>query len=205
MKSSGLLRVATLTCTVAAALLVLPAAHAATTAAAPTVVHVGIANASSDVAFFIADKKGYFRQEGIDARFVPFDSGAKMVAPLGAGQLDVAGGSPSAGLYNAVVRGIGIKVVADKGSTPPGYGTPGGRPPGTRTAPAWMPTGSTTSFSPWVNWPRTACATAAEPASSAPGPKPITSCAKSTTPDVSLTRWPDADPLTITSSADADC
>ena len=87
-----------------------------------TTVRVGIANASSDVAFFIAEKKGYFRQEGLDAKFIPFDSGAKMVAPLGAGQLDVAGGSPSAGLYNAVVRGIGIKIVADKGSTPPGYG-----------------------------------------------------------------------------------
>lgn len=85
-------------------------------------VNVGIANASSDVAFFIADKKGYFREEGIDAKFISFDSGAKMVAPLGAGQLDVAGGSPSAGLYNAVARGIGIKIVADKGSTPPGYG-----------------------------------------------------------------------------------
>jgi NitT/TauT family transport system substrate-binding protein len=85
-------------------------------------VNVGIANSSSDVAFFIADKKGYFRDEGIEAKFIPFDSGAKMVAPLGAGQLDVAGGSPSAGLYNAVARGIGIKIVADKGSTPPGYG-----------------------------------------------------------------------------------
>src|ERR1700740_2045747 len=83
---------------------------------------VGLADASSDVVFFIADQKGYFRAEGIDAKFVPFDSGAKMVAPLGAGQLEVAGGSPSAGLYNAVTRGIGIKIVADKGSTPPGYG-----------------------------------------------------------------------------------
>ena len=91
-------------------------------AAELTKVKIGIVNASSDIAFFIADKKGYFREEGIEAEFVPFDSGAKMVAPLGAGQLDVAGGSVSAGLYNAVARGIGIKVVADKGSTPPGYG-----------------------------------------------------------------------------------
>ncbi|MDK1491885.1 ABC transporter substrate-binding protein [Sinorhizobium sp. 7-81] len=91
-------------------------------AAETVTVNIGIVNSTSDVAFFIADKKGYFREEGIDAKFVPFDSGAKMVAPLGAGQLDVAGGSPSAGLYNAVARGIGIKIVADKGSTPPGYG-----------------------------------------------------------------------------------
>jgi NitT/TauT family transport system substrate-binding protein len=93
-----------------------------TMAADVATVNVGIVNSSSDVAFFIADKKGYFKEEGIEAKFIPFDAGAKMVAPLGAGQLDVAGGSPSAGLYNAVARGIGIKIVADKGSTPPGYG-----------------------------------------------------------------------------------
>ncbi|QWW72372.1 ABC transporter substrate-binding protein [Rhizobium sp. WYJ-E13] len=93
-----------------------------TMAADVATVNVGIVNSSSDVAFFIADKKGYFKEEGIEAKFIPFDAGAKMVAPLGAGQLDVAGGSPSVGLYNAVARGIGIKIVADKGSTPPGYG-----------------------------------------------------------------------------------
>ncbi|TMG99217.1 MAG: ABC transporter substrate-binding protein, partial [Betaproteobacteria bacterium] len=85
-------------------------------------VRVGIVNASSDVGFFVADKKGYFRQEGISVSFTEFDSGARMVAPLGTGQLDVGAGSVSAGLYNAVARGIDIKIVADKGSTPPGYG-----------------------------------------------------------------------------------
>jgi NitT/TauT family transport system substrate-binding protein len=45
-----------------------------------------------------------------------------MVAPLGAGQLDVGGGAISAGLYNAVSRGIDVRVVADLGSDPPGYG-----------------------------------------------------------------------------------
>ena len=85
-------------------------------------VRVGIVNASSDVGFFIADKKGYFREEGISVSFTEFDSGARMVAPLGTGQLDVGAGSVSAGLYNAVARGIDIKIVADKGSTPPGYG-----------------------------------------------------------------------------------
>ncbi|HEY4072518.1 MAG TPA: ABC transporter substrate-binding protein [Herbaspirillum sp.] len=85
-------------------------------------VRVGLANASSDVGFFIADKKGYFKQEGLAVSFINFDSGAKMVAPLGAGQIEVGAGSVSVGLYNAVTRGIEIKIVADKGSTPPGYG-----------------------------------------------------------------------------------
>ena len=91
-------------------------------ALADDVVRVGIVNASSDAGFLIADRKGYFKQEGIRAEFVVFDSAAKMVAPLGTGQLEVGAGSASAGLYNAVARGVDIKIVADKGSTPPGYG-----------------------------------------------------------------------------------
>lgn len=92
------------------------------THAADVPLRVGVSAASSDVVFYIADKKGYFKQEGLAVEFTPFDSAAKMVAPLGAGQLDIGGGSPSAGLYNAVERGIDIKIVADKGSTPAGYG-----------------------------------------------------------------------------------
>lgn len=91
-------------------------------ARADTTVRIGTTNSSSDVAFFIADKKGYFKKEGLSITLTPFDSAAKMVAPLGAGQLDVGGGAASAGLYNAVARGIDIKIVADKGSSPPGYG-----------------------------------------------------------------------------------
>ena len=102
--------------------LLLALGSVAAMAAEPVVVRVGLANASSDVGFFIADKKGYFKQEGLNVSFLAFDSGAKMVAPLGNGQLEVGAGSPSAGLYNAVARGIDIKIVADKGSTPPGYG-----------------------------------------------------------------------------------
>lgn len=85
-------------------------------------VRIGIVNASSDVGFLVADRKGYFSEEGIEVTITPFDSAARMIAPLGVGQLDVGGGSPSAGLYNAVARGIAIKIVADKASTPPGYG-----------------------------------------------------------------------------------
>jgi NitT/TauT family transport system substrate-binding protein len=84
-------------------------------------VRVGVTSSSSDAGFFIADKKGYFRKEGLEVTLISFDSAAKMVAPLGVGQLEVGGGAPSAGLYNALSRGIDIRIVADKGSTPPGY------------------------------------------------------------------------------------
>ena len=52
---------------------------------------------------------------------LPFASAAKMVVPLGTGDLDVGGGTVAAGLYNAVARGINIKIVADKGSIAQGY------------------------------------------------------------------------------------
>jgi NitT/TauT family transport system substrate-binding protein len=85
-------------------------------------VSIAVVNASSDAALFIADAKGYYKAEGIEAEFVSFDTGAKMVAPLGAGQLDVGGGAASAGLYNAVDRGIKIKIVADKAHNVKGAG-----------------------------------------------------------------------------------
>jgi NitT/TauT family transport system substrate-binding protein len=97
-----------------------PAASAAS--GAPVTVRVGTANVASDVGFFIADKKGYFKEEGITVTFTSFNSAAKMIAPLGTGQLDVGGGTVSAGLYNAAARDINVKVVADKGSIQPGYG-----------------------------------------------------------------------------------
>jgi NitT/TauT family transport system substrate-binding protein len=43
-----------------------------------------------------------------------------MIAPLASGDLDGAAGGPSAGLYNAIARNIGIRIVADKSATPPG-------------------------------------------------------------------------------------
>jgi NitT/TauT family transport system substrate-binding protein len=85
-------------------------------------VKVGIINSISDAPILIADKKGYFKQEGLSVDYSTFDSAANMVAPLGAGQLDVAAGGTSAGLFNAVARGIDMRVVADKASDPPGYG-----------------------------------------------------------------------------------
>ena len=85
-------------------------------------VKVGLSNTSSDVGVFIADKKGYFRDEGLSFTGIPFDSAAKMVAPLGSGELDVGSGSAAAGLYSAYARGIHVAIVADTASAPPGYG-----------------------------------------------------------------------------------
>jgi NitT/TauT family transport system substrate-binding protein len=83
---------------------------------------VGVVGTTSDAPFFIAAAKGYFKDEGLDVDFVQFDSAAKMIAPLGTGDLDVGGGATSAALYNAVGRGVNIKIVADKAKNSKGFG-----------------------------------------------------------------------------------
>jgi NitT/TauT family transport system substrate-binding protein len=84
-------------------------------------VKVGTTNLSSDIGLFLAQKRGYFKDEGLQVDLIPFDSGAKMVAPLGSGDLDAGAGAASAGLYNAVNRGLKLKMVADKGTNIAGY------------------------------------------------------------------------------------
>jgi NitT/TauT family transport system substrate-binding protein len=95
---------------------------ASTGIAAAQAITVGATSSTSDAPIYIADKQGYFRDEGLEVKVVNFRSAADMVAPLGAGQIEAGAGSASAGLYNAVARGIRIKIVADKASSPPGYG-----------------------------------------------------------------------------------
>lgn len=91
-------------------------------AQAPPVIRVGILTSTSDAPLWIADRMGYFRDEGLAVQFLTFSSGEQMIAPLSTGQLDVGGGSPAASLYNAVARGADVRIVADLASDPPGYG-----------------------------------------------------------------------------------
>ena len=44
---------------------------------------LGTTGASSDAPFFIAHKKGYFSEEGLNVKIIRFDSAAKMI-PSGA-------------------------------------------------------------------------------------------------------------------------
>jgi NitT/TauT family transport system substrate-binding protein len=83
---------------------------------------VGTIGASSDAPFFIADAKGYFAEQGLKVTFIRFDSAAKAIPSLGSGEVDVGSGATSSGLYNAVARGIGIKIVSDKARNAKGYG-----------------------------------------------------------------------------------
>ena len=85
-----------------------------------TQVRVGTLNAASDAPFFLAQERGYLREQGLDLETIPFDSAQQMIAPLGADQLDVGGGGPGPGLFNAIQRGIAVRIVADRARAAPG-------------------------------------------------------------------------------------
>ncbi len=93
---------------------VVTATHAGMAQAQTETVTIGGTGSATDIGLWVADKKGFFRDERIEAKFVTFDSAARMIAAAGAGQLDVVAGGHSAGLFNAVRRGIDIRMVADK-------------------------------------------------------------------------------------------
>jgi len=93
-----------------------------TPALAADQVKIGISRTISDAGYYVADAMGFFREEGLEVNILGFNAAAQMIAPLGTGELDVGGGTVSAGFYNAVGRGIGMKIVADQASIKPGYG-----------------------------------------------------------------------------------
>ncbi len=103
------------------------AATARMPAAAQTLPTVKVASAgiASDIGFFLALKKGYFRDEGLNVELTQMANAPQMIGPLGMGQLDVGAGTVAASLYNAVAQNIALRAVADKGSMRPGYGFSG--------------------------------------------------------------------------------
>jgi NitT/TauT family transport system substrate-binding protein len=79
-----------------------------------TVVKVGVTDRPDNAALYLAYRRGYFDQEGLSLSFVGGgNAGQDFVPALGLNQVQVAAGSPSAGLFNALNRGIVIRIVAD--------------------------------------------------------------------------------------------
>ena len=61
---------------------------------------------------YLAQDRGYFAEQGLSVEFTPFDSGALMIAPASAGQLDVIAAVPSPSLFNALVRNVDLRAIA---------------------------------------------------------------------------------------------
>jgi NitT/TauT family transport system substrate-binding protein len=86
-----------------------------------TTVRFGSPQAISDAGVFLGRAHGHFREQGLEVDVLPFQSGPDTIPALASGELETAGGTISIALLNAVERGIGIRMVADKGTSRPGF------------------------------------------------------------------------------------
>lgn len=85
---------------------------AAAPAGAPDQVRVMVVGTAAESAIYIAMERGYFRDERIEVETLTFDSASKVMPALGTGELDVAAGAPGPALFNAVERGVGVRIVS---------------------------------------------------------------------------------------------
>jgi NitT/TauT family transport system substrate-binding protein len=104
-------------------------ANAASPAAAQTAplnprvaIKLGAIGAVSDAGIFIAQEKGYFTDEALDVELVSFKAAPQIFPAIATGEVQVSGSAVTPALFNAFARGIGMKLVADKGQVAKGFG-----------------------------------------------------------------------------------
>ncbi len=97
-----------------------PAPPAAPAAPAPYTVRVGGVGSAAEATFHWAKEHGYLREEGLDLDIQTFNGAQVMIPPLSADQLDVGSGAPGPGLFNAILRGVNLRIVADRSRAAPG-------------------------------------------------------------------------------------
>jgi len=83
---------------------------------------VGAIGAVSDAGIFIALEKGFFKDEGLDVELVGFKAAPQILPAIATSEVQVSGSAVTPALFNAFARGIGMKLVADKGQVAKGFG-----------------------------------------------------------------------------------
>ena len=112
-------RVGSLVLVLAAALGAVAPAHAQSPVQSK--VKIGVLKLTSSAPIFVGVDKGYFKEFGIEPELVFFQAAAPIATALAAGQLDVGATGLTAALYNIVLGGEQLWIVADKGREWPGY------------------------------------------------------------------------------------
>jgi ABC-type nitrate/sulfonate/bicarbonate transport system substrate-binding protein len=96
-----------------------PAAQRVEPLSPPVKVLAGVLQSTVEGSIYLAMERGYFQAEGLDLELVAFRTSADMIAPLASGELDVGNGGVNAGLFNAIARGIPLRLVADQATNRP--------------------------------------------------------------------------------------
>jgi NitT/TauT family transport system substrate-binding protein len=102
--------------------LVMTAPYLAPTATdAQTKVKVGVLKLTSSAPIFVGVEKGFFKEFGVEPELVYFQAAAPIATALAAGQVEVGATGLTAALYNIVLQGEKLWIVADKGREWPGF------------------------------------------------------------------------------------
>jgi NitT/TauT family transport system substrate-binding protein len=83
-----------------------------------TTIKVGTARAISVGATLYAIEKGYFKEAGVKIDLEYINSSADVMAMVAQNQYQIVEGGVSAGFFNAVEKGLPVKIVADRTSSP---------------------------------------------------------------------------------------
>ena len=82
---------------------------------------IGVVYSSSEIGIYLAQERGYFAEQGLTAEYTRFDSGAFAVTPLSTGELEAAAGVVSAALFNAMNRGLDVRLASPQSRYDLGY------------------------------------------------------------------------------------
>jgi NitT/TauT family transport system substrate-binding protein len=88
---------------------------------AAAVVRVGTLKLVGGAPLFVAQERGYFRQEALDVRFVYFGAAAPVATAVVTGDTEVGATGITGTLFNLSAGGAKIWLVADRGQERPGY------------------------------------------------------------------------------------
>ncbi|CAN5378957.1 hypothetical protein BH10PSE18_BH10PSE18_02310 [soil metagenome] len=89
----------------------------------PARITVGSTSYISSGPHMIALAKGYFTKLNLDVGTKLYVDGALSLPSLAAGEIDMAGATMSAGLFNLMIKSPGIRIVMERGRESPGMGS----------------------------------------------------------------------------------
>jgi NitT/TauT family transport system substrate-binding protein len=89
-----------------------PPQAAAAPAPQRTTARIGVLGISSEVGLYLAHERGYFAEQGLSADFERFEAPGAIIAPLSLGELDAASIAVTAAMFNAVNRGVEVRVAS---------------------------------------------------------------------------------------------
>ncbi|MBI2755881.1 MAG: ABC transporter substrate-binding protein [Chloroflexi bacterium] len=83
------------------------------TGAAESIKYATTTGSATSAGVYIAQERGYFKDQGINLELVPFAGAADMVSSIATGQVDIANMDIGSGPINAMARNVAIRFVAD--------------------------------------------------------------------------------------------